>query len=319
MHGDPLMEVSCAMPEDVVCLHDALLSKDKVLHLGNDGTALRFLTAYFAQKEGSRVVLDGSERLRERPIGPLVDVLRRIGVAIAYMGREGYVPIRIEGRKLRPLEAVTVDTALSTQFASALLLIGWEVQESVSSPYIALTRAMVSAYAAEEPLLMETDWGAAAFWYEYVALHGGSLLLPGLRADSMQADRAVVDIFARLGVESHFTANGCEISRNSRPLPCTLTLDFSSCPDAYPAVAVACHALGVDLQAIGVNRLPYKESDRLEAVRMLLDTPKNEVARTHHDHRIAMAAMVAGWQVDDVACVRKSYPQFYNELCRLRP
>jgi 3-phosphoshikimate 1-carboxyvinyltransferase len=172
-----------------------------------------------------------------------------------------------------------------------------------------------------------------------VALYGGEIMLLGLSRDSLQGDKIVADIFAHLGVYTTYTAEGIILSSIRGPRRCShrgehlayseasysplsgrpiaaqaashskiLVQDFGSCPDLYPAVALTCERLGVELHATGVESLPLKESDRLHAVRE---------HRTDHDHRMAMALLVAGYEVDDTTCISKSYPQFLDHFRRI--
>ena len=318
IHGDELMPVSDSMPDDVQILHNALTTlrtfkTSKTLStphidVGNCGTAMRFLTAYCAQLEGQTVILNGVERMHHRPIGQLVDALREIGADIEYLGEEGFPPLRIKGCTLDKHRMVTINNPLSTQYISALLLIGANVITNSTSPDIDITQEVIKQYHLSPfsfHLSVEKDWSSAAFWYEYVALHGGEITLPGLSRDSLQGDKVVADIFAQLGIHTTYTDEGVVIS--SSPLQSTtytLHQDFSACPDLYPAVALTCERLGVELHATGVESLPLKESDRLRAVRE---------HRTNADHRMAMALLIAGYEVDDTACISKSYPQFIEQ------
>ena len=358
IHGDELMPVSATLPEDVQILHRALTTLKTFrtsetlstphINVGNCGTAMRFLTAYCAQLEGQTIILDGVERMRHRPIGQLVDALREIGADIEYLGEEGFPPLRIKGCLLDKHRIVTLNNPQSTQFVSALLLIGANVQTNSTSPYITLTREIIDQYpiahrasnsphggrpiAAQAASVLEKDWSSSAFWYEYVALHGGEITLPGLFRDSLQGDKIVTDIFAHLGVHTTYTPEGVRISDNGyresitnseasnsplseRPIAAQaasrskiLIQDFGTCPDLYPAVALTCERLGIELHATGVESLPLKESDRLRAVRE---------HRTDHDHRMAMALLIAGYEVDDTACISKSYPQFIEHFRRI--
>jgi 3-phosphoshikimate 1-carboxyvinyltransferase len=305
---------------------------------------MRFLTAYCAQLEGQTIILDGVERMHHRPIGQLVDALREIGADIEYLGAEGFSPLRIKGCILDKHRIVTINNPQSTQFVSALLLIGANVQTDSTSPYITLTRKMIEQYALasftedsatsvrrsggnkissvenkinldfvseanRSPIFLERDWSSAAFWYEYVALHGGEITLPCLSRNSLQGDKIVADIFTHLGVQTHYTTEGIVIY--SSPLlstPYTLHQDFASCPDLYPSVALTCEKLGIRLDATGVESLPLKESDRLRAVRE---------HRTDADHRMAMALLIAGFEVDDTTCISKSYPHFLDHFRRI--
>ena len=380
IHGDGLLTVSADMPDDVQLLHHALTTLHNAsnssqserpiggtpsyspsgrpiaaqaasrssIELGNCGTAMRFLTAYCAQLEGQTTILDGVERMRHRPIGQLVDALRDIGANIEYLGEEGFPPLRITGKALDKSQPITLNHPQSTQFVSALLLIGANVQTNSTSPYITLTREIIDQYpiahrasysphcgrpiAAQAASSLEKDWSSAAFWYEYVALHGGEITLLGLSRESLQGDKVVADIFARLGVHTTYTPEGVRISGNGyresitnseasnsphsgRPIAAPaasnckiLEQDFATCPDLYPAVALTCERLGIELHATGVESLPLKESDRLHAV---------AEHRTDADHRMAMALLIAGYEVDDTDCIRKSYPKFLEQYSKL--
>lgn len=310
------MPVSDTFPDDVLLLHRALTTLKTFkthstlrLDVGNCGTAMRFLTAYCAQLGGQTTILDGIERMHHRPIGQLVDALREIGAQIEYLGEEGFPPLRITGCALDKYRIVRIDNSLSTQFVSALLLIGANVQTNSSSPYISITRAIIQYYTTlhntTPHYTIEKDWSSAAFWYEHIALHGGEIELPGLFKNSIQGDKVVADIFALLGVQTQYTAEGIIISPQPlHPTPYTLHQDFSACPDLYPAVALTCERLGITLHATGTESLSIKESDRIRAVREHL---------TDHDHRMAMALLVAGYPVDDTSCIAKSYPQFLEQ------
>ena len=387
IHGDDLMVVPSDMPDDVQLLHRALTtlkngyrvtgsgyqkstdseasysthsgrpiaapaaSNNRIaeVSLGNCGTAMRFLTAYCAQLEGQTTILDGVARMHHRPIGQLVDALRSIGADIEYLGKEGFPPLRITGKSLDKKQPIMLNHPQSTQFVSALLLIGANVQTGSTSPYISLTREIIKKYqypsrsqrvecersVVENNVVgvvdldnLECDWSSAAFWYEYVAIHGGEITLPGLSRDSLQGDKVVADIFAHLGVRTIYTPEGVRISGNGywesitnseasnsphsgRPIAAPAASsckifeqDFATCPDLYPAVALTCERLGVTLHATGVESLPWKESDRLRAV---------AEHRTDADHRMAMALLIAGYEVEDTACISKSYPQFIEQ------
>ena len=313
IHGDGLMTVSCDMPDDVRIMSEAIRllgeRREARIDLGNCGTAMRFLTAYCAQLEGQTTILDGVERMHHRPIGQLVDALREIGADIEYLGEEGFPPLRIKGCTLHKRRIVTINNPLSTQYISALLLIGANVITNSTSPYIYITQEVIKQYQLSPfsyHLSVEKDWSSAAFWYEYVALYGGEITLLGLSRDSLQGDKIVADIFAHLGVRTTYTAEGVVISSSPlHPTPYTLHHDFSACPDLYPAIALTCERLGVELHATGVESLPLKESDRLRAVRE---------HRTDADHRMAMALLIAGYEVDDTACISKSYPNFIEHF-----
>ena len=324
------MEVSAAMPDDVRLLHDVLECAMAIFpsptegegcpkggigsfDLQNCGTAMRFLTAYFAQLPGCDVTLTGCERMRERPIGQLVDALRTRGARIEYKEREGYPPLHIIGQDLgnhsisgdsgksgHAGNPIILNNPQSTQYISALLLTGFEVETNCTSPYIAMTRAIIQSYNSTS-VEIERDWSAAAFWLERWALGLCPMPeFPGLNMESVQGDRVALDIFTRL-----------------RERPSSIALDFSDCPDLYPAVAITCGLLNITLQATGTDSLRIKESDRIAVIDHLLKSYHNDVhnfVNVAHDHRIAMAALAADMAVDDEACISKSYPDFLRQL-----
>lgn len=264
------MRVSSDMPDDVIVLHDALArlreykkGEPLTLYLKNCGTALRFLQVHLAK---------------------------------CYPGE----PITLTGDP-RLMER---DGAPTTQTTSARILHGEKIPvEANESPYITMSRKIAAAYPKVE---LEADWSSAAFWYEYVAIHGGELILEGLNPDSWQGDKVVADIYAEhFGVQTEFTDGGAKISNFKFQISNlkSVSLDFERTPDLYPAVALTCEKLGIELQATGIERLRFKESDRIEAVQ------KHEV---RNDHRMAMALMCADYPVsiEDQACIAKSYPNF---------
>ena len=233
------------MPEDVRVMASCLsAAAPSSLDVGNSGTAMRFLTAYFAAKPGADLIIDGCARMRERPIGQEVDALRELGADIRYTGREGFPPLHIRGQKLTR-KTVHISAPESTQFVSALLLIGADVTTDSRSPYIDMTRAVVQGREQMEP-----DCSATAFWLERKALGfiKEDLEFPGLSDDSLQGDKVAFDIFRRI---------------EARQLR---TLDCSACPDLVPAIAVTCHQLHLDVKLTGTDSLRIKESDRLQAL-----------------------------------------------------
>ena len=332
IHGDGLLAVSADMPDDVQLMSEAIKllgeRREARINLGNCGTAMRFLTAYCAQLDGQTTILDGVERMHHRPIGQLVEALREIGAQIEYLGEEGFPPLRIIGCALDKHRIVRIDNPLSTQFVSALLLIGANVQTNSTSPYINITREIIDQYSHKIKILnskfiIEKDWSSAAFWYEHVALHGGEIHLPGLFRDSLQGDKVVADIFANLGVQTQYTSKGVTIfstgvadlqgivarSTALRSAEEILHQDFSDCPDLYPAVALTCERLGITLHATGTESLTIKESDRIRAVCE---------HRVEADHRMAMALLIAGYPVDNTDCIKKSYPQFIKQWSEIQ-
>ena len=243
------------------------------LNLNASGTALRFLTAFCAVSEGS-FLLTGSKRLCERPIKPLVDALREMGADIEYVDKEGFAPLLIEGGKLNG-GRVSLDASVSSQFVSALMLIADRVEGGVeieyegnvaSQSYIKLTESVIERYKRGVCCSEEKDWSSATVWYAAMAvLKRGKFLLEGLSLDSCQPDRAIVEVFEKLGVKTTEVENGVEIESNGVVVD-KLVLDCKNMPDAVMYIAVAACLLGVDFEISGVETLRVKESDRIEAL-----------------------------------------------------
>ena len=219
-----------------------------LVDIGATGTAMRFLTAYLAITEGETVIT-GSERMKQRPIGTLVEALRKLGADITYINKEGYPPLRICGKRLQGGE-LEIEAGISSQYISALLMIAPCLTEGLtlhlrgniaSRTYIELTLDLMRRYGAvaewadgqtirvnpgayeDTPLSVEGDWSAASYWYELaaVAAHRGhevDILLRGLTAESRQGDRVVAEMFEELGVKTTYTEEGARIVASPWPL-----------------------------------------------------------------------------------------------------
>lgn len=294
--GAPRLE-RVAVCADTQAMTDALQSTDDRIDIGAAGTAMRFLTAYFATREGRTVTLDGSERMRQRPIGQLVDALRSAGADITYTGNDGFPPLLIKGKKLRGGE-VEIDGAISSQYISALLMTAPVMSEGLtlkingeipSLPYVKMTLAMMErsgaraemtpdyikvapgGYSHPETDTTEEDWSAASYWYEITALSAGNVTLPGLRLPSLQGDSECVEIFEKLGVMTERTDNGAISLAPSPEMHSRLELDLAGQPDLAQTIAVTAAMLGIPFRLGGLASLKIKETDRLEALRAELD------------------------------------------------
>ncbi|MDE6311653.1 MAG: 3-phosphoshikimate 1-carboxyvinyltransferase [Muribaculaceae bacterium] len=367
--GAQLPEEGIALCTDTAVLRRCLPEESSTINVGGAGAAMRFLTALYAATPGRVVTLDGSERMRRRPVGPLVDALRSLGADIEYAGEAGFPPLRIRGCRLSG-GRVDVDASGSSQYVSALMMAAPLMAAPLMvhllgggagiSPYIRMTAAMmerrgvaadIEGYdvnVANSPYKRtiddgEADWSAATFWYETAALTAGWATVRGLRGDALQGDRAVAEVFRRLGVNTEFTDEGAELSA----LPdvyARIDGDMSAIPDAVPAIAVTAAMLGIPFRLTGVESLRIKECDRLAALRsellkfgIMLESeaesgrgvlawegargPLTEipVVNTHDDHRIAMAfapasVFVPGIIIDHPEVVEKSYPGFWEAL-----
>ena len=330
--------------------HSMQLGVDVELDLHHSGTALRFLTAYCAVSEGE-FVLRGSQRLCERPMKPLVDALLAMGADISYVDKEGFAPLRIKGKRLRG-GRVRLDASVSSQFASALMLItdkvdgGVEIEyegDVASKSYISLTQDVIEKYESGVRYSGERDGSSATLWYAMMAvLKRGEFRFLGLSLDSVQPDRAIVKVFEKLGVKTKEIEGGVAIEWSGCKVD-KLELNCENMPDAVMYIVVAACLLGVDFEISGVETLRVKESDRIGA--LLNEMRKcgyvlkyDEMGRicwlgercegaevsyinTYNDHRIAMSMSVMGLtreiMIDNPNVVNKSYPNFWVNVQRV--
>lgn len=301
-------QVSAPSPcDDASAMKEALYGSTDEKNIGAAGTAMRFLTAYYAAKEGCEVTIDGIERMRHRPIAILVDALRKCGAQIEYLGEEGFPPLRIKGRQLHGC-SIDVDSTVSSQFVSALMMVAPTftspleinlIGEVSSLPYIKMTLGMMHNRGIEAELYNDTititpgeyhpigiedvepDWSAASYWYAIAAMSAGWITLPALRLPSLQGDSRIAQIYEKLGVltnESEDTPGALELSASPEVFS-RIEDDFSDIPDVVMTVAVTCCMLGVPFHFSGVKSLRIKECDRIQAL-------KNELAKLSYDIEI---------------------------------
>lgn len=340
---DPLADYADdELCDDLRLMRRALFDGGDIIHVGDSGTGMRFLTAYFASLDGVNVELSLSERLSRRPVAQLIDALENLGANTVMKSGQSIV---IHGEKMRG-GSTQIDASASSQFISALMLVapgfdkGVDLEllgDIVSAPYIGMTARLMCAcgvdvevsrdfrrisvspgrYTDSSPLLLEPDWSAAAFFYEYVALSGKSIILRDLRWGSLQGDSRVADIFRPLGVQTTYTDMGVRLTPIKR-LTDSFEANLRDVPDLYPALKVTLSLLKIPHTLTGLETLTHKESDRLAAVDNglhQLEYEEKPYIDTCNDHRIVMAfstARASGYELtlSDVAPVRKSYPGF---------
>lgn len=371
-HGD-IMPRNLSDCDDTEVMLKALRDMPEVIDIKAAGTAMRFLTAFLAV-EGKEHVITGTERMKHRPIGTLVDALRYLGADIAYEGEEGFPPLRIKGK---PLDGGQLEIRgdISSQYISALLMIGPVLRNGlelkmtgniISRPYIDLTLWMMREFGADadwsevdtvtvkpkpytqHDYFIESDWSAASYWYEILALTEdpeSTFFLNGLMDGSKQGDSVVRYIFSLLGVKSAFhdkaenVPTTVKLRKVNTRMP-RLDYDFVSSPDLAQTVTVACTMLGIPFRFTGLASLKIKETDRIEALKqellklgyVLRDenddtliwngercTPSLEPIDTYEDHRMAMAFAPAaikfpGLRINNPGVVSKSYPSFWDSL-----
>lgn len=285
--------------DDTRALQEALAVTTGAVNIGAAGTALRFLTAYYAAKPGVDVILDGTERIRRRPLSPLIDALRLLGADIEYTGQEGFAPVHIRGTRLSG-GSVSMDASASSQFVSAMMMVAPLMEKPLrldlpygvpSLPYVRMTAAMMErsgatadmsivsidisgAYTRADSAPVERDWSAASYWYEITAFTSGWFTLAGLTSVSVQGDSRMAAIGERLGVitadaeedEDGNPVSGLELSASPEQFS-RIDLDMTDTPDLVPAVVVTAATLGIPFHLTGVENLRLKECDRIEALR----------------------------------------------------
>ena len=299
-----------------------------VIDIADCGTAARFLATYLACHKGEWL-LTGTERMKQRPMAPLVEALRTLGADIQYVENEGFLPLRITGKPILGGK-VAVDMTQSSQFASSLLLAapmfpqGLELElvgDLNSLPYLDMTLAMMCHFSAQaerhgrtvivkpqpyrqRPFVIEPDWTAASYWYEMAAFSeeceirlrrlGGSSVLRRAQGPSgtanLQGDAIIAEWMAQLGVGTFL--EGEDIVLRKIPFKKQpLHFDFSQHPDLYPTMVATCAGLHVEAAFTGLNNLAIKESNRVEAMQAELSKLGQQPLRfcAHNDHRIVMA------------------------------
>lgn len=358
--------------DDTRVMQAWLRERPDIIDIGAAGTAMRFSTALLAVSEGVHVIT-GSERMKNRPISVLVDALRHLGAEISYEEREGFPPLRIVGNTQLKGGNVQLSGSVSSQYISALLMIGPMLKNGlilklidkiVSRPYIDMTIAVMQSFGAKvgwkdeniievEPLpyqpcsyQVESDWSAASYWYEMVALSfdaEAEILLTGLFAQSLQGDSRGATVFEQLGVSTEHRGDEVVLRKNGKRVK-RLDVDFVEMPDLAQTFVVTCCMLGVPFHFVGLQSLKIKETDRIEALKrelfklgfviedrndseLLWDGVRSQCANssdsiaidTYEDHRMAMAFAPVALKdgrvvINNPQVVSKSYPRYWEDL-----
>ena len=286
--------------DDTQVMINALRDMPEVIDIKAAGTAMRFMSAYLSVTEGEHVIT-GTERMKHRPIGVLVDALRRLGADIEYVGEQGYPPLRIRGKQLEG-GTLEVPGNISSQYISALLMIGPALRNGlelrltgdiISRPYIDLTLHVMHEFGCkiewssvdtisvkpqrydDREYVVENDWSASSYWYEMLALSEdkeNGIVLPGLRDASRQGDSVVRYLYSLLGAKTAFK-NGdhgqdtkVALTRHFSALT-RMDYDFINQPDLAQTFVVTCCALGIPFHFTGLASLKIKETDRIEALK----------------------------------------------------
>lgn len=289
LSGSPIPE-NLSDSDDTRVLQEALSGTSDLVHVGHAGTAMRFLTAYFALKGGVRE-LTGSERMKQRPLHVLVDALRKLGAKIAYLGEEGFPPLWISPSSLQGGKELTLDASVSSQYVSALMMIapllpgGLTISlrgKIVSGSYIRMTAAMMRQFGAVVDLeseritipeggykptgsRIEADWTAASYFYEMLVLVGqGRIFIPDLKSDSLQGDARQYILWERLGIQTEWCDNGVYLHASGQVVD-FFDADFTEMPDLALTFIVACCLKNISFHIRGLETLHIKECDRVSA------------------------------------------------------
>ena len=352
--------------DDTNLMVNALQADGQDFNVGAAGTTMRFLTAFLAKRSGEWTIT-GTERMKNRPIKVLVEALNALGAHITYMEKEGFPPLRISGAAL-PGGEISLPGHVSSQYISAILMVAPLMEqgvtlhlegEIVSRPYIYITLELMKQFGVSATwedhtirvlpqsytpirFTVESDWSAASYWYEMMALSpGAEIELLGLFKDSLQGDVAGAKLFEQLGVETLFTAQGVRL-RHTGICCQELTYDFVNEPDLAQTFVVTCALLGVPFRFTGLQSLKIKETDRIAALQtelrklgyVLRDAEDSilswdgercapeahPVIATYEDHRMALSfAPVAlvrpeGIEIAHPEVVSKSYPHYWADL-----
>lgn len=329
------------------------------------GTAMRFLTAYLSVTPGERLIT-GTQRMQQRPIQVLVDALRALGADIEYASNEGYPPLRIKGKALTQ-SRITLPGNVSSQYISALLMIGPTLPNGltltltgdiISKPYIQLTLQLMSDFGAKAewvdehtltvspqpyqsiPFYVESDWSAASYWYQIVALSKeATVTLPGLFSHSYQGDSQVARLFESLGVSTEYKDKQVALRKSGKPVE-QMEYNFINQPDLAQTFVVTCALQNIPFRFSGLQTLKIKETDRMAALieemgklGFVLHESEGSVLSwngercersteaidTYEDHRMAMAFAPACLVLPDIninnpQVVSKSYPRYWDNL-----
>ena len=312
----PNLQIENASPsKDSEAMYRGLHSGESTIDIGDAGTAMRFLTAYYAACQNRDVILTGSGRMQERPIGILVEALRQLGAAIYYSKREGFPPLHIQGKQLEG-GTLSIKANVSSQYISALLLVapsfanGLSLHldgEITSFPYLRMTLSLLNELGivgtfedntftiehtpavAPQMIVVEPDWSSASYFYSMVALSpvGTSLYMNHYKERSLQGDRIVADIYQSFGVRTIFWGDRIQLIKERELLSPIFSYNLMDCPDIAQTIAVTCFGLGIECFLSGLHTLNIKETNRLEAL-------KNELTKLNAEVHISKEEIWVG-------------------------
>ncbi len=306
--------------DDSEVMQKALSGQDEIVDIHHAGTAMRFLTAFFAVQEKRMLTLTGSPRMKERPVKILVDALKQLGAKIDYLENEGFPPIKISGQKITQ-NKVTLKADVSSQYISALLLIAPKLEngleltlegEITSIPYIKMTLALLNEIGVEtsfqgnaikvlpkpsadsKELTVESDWSSASYYYSIAALakEGTTISLSSYKENSLQGDSALAEIYTKFGVETKFQGNQVTLEKQANFIAENLNLDLNKTPDIAQTIVVSCFGLGIGCYLTGLHTLKIKETDRLEALQVEMSKLGANISVTNDSLTLVASATI---------------------------
>lgn len=281
--------------QDTELLHNALKNSGNEIDIHHAGTAMRFLTAYFSMHEDREVILIGSERMKQRPIGILVEALKTLGADISYLENDGFPPLLIKGKKLEK-SLVELDANISSQYITALMLIAPKLENGLtiqlkgkitSLPYLMMTVQLLERIGIKvernenvfkihpkneiqnQKFTVESDWSSASYFYSLAALsQNPDIKINSYFQNSLQGDSALIEIYKDyFGINSEFNGNQITLSKISNFKPKNLNLNLNETPDIAQTIAVTCAGLTMKCKLTGLETLSIKETDRLTALK----------------------------------------------------
>jgi len=287
----PYPIVNLSESDDTRVMEQVFNSNTNHFDIGHAGTAMRFLTAFLSQIVGEWTIT-GSDRMKQRPIGILVDALNKLGARIEYLENDGFPPLKIYGSHLKGC-MLELDGSVSSQYISALLMIAPTIEDGLtlrlknkitSRPYIEMTLKLMEQFGVQHvwkgneiriaaqtykalPFSVEADWSGASYWYEMAVLADEvDLELIGLHTESLQGDAVIAKWFEQLGIETISTEKGSRLIKNDKKLPKFLNLNFIENPDVAQTFAVLCLMKQIPFHFSGLETLKIKETNRIAAL-----------------------------------------------------
>ncbi len=309
--------------EDSQVMEKALISKEEIIDIHHAGTAMRFLTAFFAMQEGRITILTGSDRMKQRPIKVLVDALNYLGAEISYLETEGCPPLKIIGKSILKSKVV-LKADVSSQYISALLLVASKLKNGLelklegkitSVPYIKMTLELLHQIGVKtlffedkitikpqasniftKTLTVESDWSSASYFYSSVALSdiGTEITLSSYKKNSLQGDSVLGDIYKDFGVETTFISESIVIRKLRHCQLKTVNYQLNNSPDIAQTIAVTCLGLGIECHLSGLHTLKIKETDRLLALKTELEKLGASVDITTNSLSLKPGSLIKG-------------------------